>query len=274
MKSKKIICFYILIALFIFGGCKEANPITHDNYTHTEEVVMHTDDLSPFQEILSYENTPGLLTLHADMFIGNLPESKGQLSLIECTVTANQCSCLGRRYIEVPCSEGFSGIERCGWQLDCSLLEILGISTEGDTVYAAKDQEGNIVTLLLVGATEGKTKVAWYISEQLDVLDIQNYGLEDFRVECIARENSPNTIEEIWEYHRDKSYSDRGAIMSEKPQAYCCFLVNKELPWLVYELNYFYESSSENYLFIYNVPNDDVILIENKSCTQDRERPA
>ena len=142
----------------------------------------------------------------------------------------------------------------CFWLLDCSYGESIGTMRDGKAVYAIKEDEIEALILL-----ENSGTLSWYVSEDIS-MDICAYSLEDFRVEPIQGEVTQEELDKIWEYHTEARYADTGWVMIDKAEHYSCLLISKAHPWMVYALDYCY-TVPERHLYIYNVPNDDMVFL-------------
>ncbi len=155
-----------------------------------------------------------------------------------------------RVFVKATQPEGAS----CTWLLDCSYGESIGTMKDGTTVYAIKEDE--IEALILI---EDGGALSWYVAEDIS-MDICAYSPKDFRIEPTQGEVSQEELEKIWEYHTEACYADTGWVMIDKTEQHSCLLISKAHPWMVYALNYCY-TVPERHLYIYNVPNDDMIFL-------------
>lgn len=246
-RCKKVVVTFFCMILFSLYGCTD---LTFSN--------LHTDDVSPVRALLSKGGSDHF-TMQMDMFIGKLPAATSDLQEIPCAVEHGQCIYLGQTFSEVPYQDSLSFSDHCVWQLDCNYLAPLGKMSSGDIVYGVQNEGGVIASLLVVSTDAEHPGVSWFVSDDLDILDPCEYQLTDFNIELISGPNDgEDMLWRVWSYHIGEQYADTRDILAERPEWRTLFLISKENPWLVYELNYFCMDAN---VFINNVPNEGMVQI-------------
>lgn len=246
-QCKHVIIVFFCLILFPLYGC---TALSFSN--------LHTDDVSPIKSLLN-KGDNDRFTIQMDMFIGELPAVTSNLQEIPCLTENGHCIYWGQTFDEVPYQDGLSFPDHCVWQLDCNYLEPLGKMSNGNIVYGVQNEGGVIASLLLVSTDSEHPGVSWFVSDDLDILDPCAYRLTDFEIEIISGPNDgEDVLWRVWSYHIGEQYTDTLDVLVEDPEWRKLFLISKENPWLVYELNYFCIDAN---IFINNVPNDGMVAI-------------
>ena len=191
-------------------------------------------------------------------FIGTLPEPNFQ-ALTKWDGNDSSCTYVGQHFTAVPL-ENTMRSDFFGWRLDCNYLAALGQTNSGDHLYGVKEN-GTYVTLLLVGEDVSEPRVVWYVSDKLDVLEFEDYTLNDFVVECLTDETVQQAeFETIWTCLNRDYGAVSGELLVESSDGRELMLVSKAHPWLICQINYCYPWHGG--LYLYNIPGGDMVLLD------------
>ena len=253
---RKVSVFLLLFFLFCFCGCKTEQdniseaPLSNGSNSVKHYVVFETP-------LLNYFDPAGYDV--SNYFLGELPQTALPVTELSVSVENGMCIYDGLSYRKMTSSPNSNTFPWSGWQLDCSYLESLGKTKLGELVYGVKDGK-TISSIVLLGGNGEQKFAQWFVLEGLDAIDVNSLTIDDFYVQkAYGEEDTKNTLSTIWSLHIGKSYDHAEDWLLEWPVCHMFFLVSKDAPWLVYELNYCYESEDSNSLYFYNANVDGII---------------
>ena len=167
------------------------------------------------------------------------------------------CIFRGETYIEIEREANYIRTSTWhGWKADLSLFKAIA-KTEHSDVVLKMDCEGGEL-LMLLSCNEGEEYI-WLLHEKQDVLNVQNYELDDFIVynDGVRVDQNKDEYAQIWSYHKDaKSAKQVYPVLDGDAECHRLDLICKQYPALVYELNYYY---LDGVFCVYNMQNGFVI---------------
>lgn len=246
MKKMGVFCLIMCMLLQFFCACGEQ-----------EQIKEYLSDRSPLEECVD-----NLGRNNSGRFLGTLPSSNVAVPTISLSINETECSYNGTVYKEMVSAENPNHFCWSGWQLDCDYLEVLGRTAEEEIVYGIKDGNEEVVTLLILDNSEVPC-ASWFALPAIADVSIANYSLEDFYVQkMIGEEDTINTIDQVWFYHTSAEFIKTVDPIIEWPEMHRVFLICKEIPWLVYELNYSYRHANTSDLFVYSVQSGGWVMLD------------
>lgn len=247
-KSKPFLGLILLFAVCCMIGCSD------DRDTVTFQPAR--DLIYPLKENNAFMASDE--SYKYEYFYGALPDAS-TLPLDDWEGDAAACT-YGDQHFTAVVQERAMRAFYFGWRLDCNYLEALGQTNSGDQLYGVKEGE-SYVTLLLVGADVNEPYVVWYVSDKLDVMEFENYALNDFAVECLTDETVQQAeFETIWTCLNRDYGAVSGSLVVESNDSRQFLLASKAHPWLICEVSYSYPWHGG--LYLYNIPGGDLVLLD------------
>lgn len=244
---KPVFCLFLCTMLLFLFACEEQGQIKQ--YCSNDSPMGNCVDTSGREQ--------------SNRFLGTLPSCEESAPTVSYAQNGNECTYEGVVYREMVSEEDPGHFCWSGWQLDCDYLEVLGKTEENEILYGIKDKNKRVLSLLILNSSSDVPCVSWFVLPDLADTDMADYSLDDFDIQkIVGEEDSINAAEQLWFYHTSAEYEKTLDPLIEWPEMHCLFLVNKEAPWLVYELNYCYRNSNSTDLFIYCIPSGGWVMLD------------
>lgn len=205
-------------------------------------------------------------TKDSSLYTGDLPTADyDAVEIIQISITEDSCIFQNYNYTNISSKvKTYFITGNWGWRIDLSSLELMGKTDTDQLVYAQKDTNNKILSLIIC---DEENNLTWYYDEESAVFDPKEYSFEDFLVveypeKKIDHRNSP---ENIWRAHSIlQEGGEEGMFLDGDFELYLMTLTNKSHPELSYLLYYGYYVGDLHGLYIYNLSNDSFMLFPEK----------
>ena len=201
-------------------------------------------------------------------FLGELPDASEYL--VDIVIEESVCVYEQKQYSAV--SEAIGKYTKelfCGWQIDLSCLEPLGRAENGEKIFAHRNSQGEILSLII----DEMGQLTWFWDEASGLLKESAYSIHDFSASLVDLAGAEivdpqNTYQTIWEIHTGPLFQGKpAAVLDGDWLHYSLILTLRSYPELHYRLHYSYLLGEGGGLYVYNILTDSYILCHEKSLS-------